>query len=207
MSSPIPRTKRLLLSAAAALGVAVGAAGLAGAVTGGNGSPDRPAPAPAETVQQEEPSYTSSVTAPEGPDGGSEADEAAALQPLAKISPDDARKAAVAAVPGQAAEPQLENENGNVVYGDGGEGLEGPPLVGVEAVDGLEETEEGDLDEVVEFLAPIGEATSQAADESGVEVDDRLSQAGIPGAAVLAIGVHRWSPPGTGSVNRACGPK
>jgi uncharacterized membrane protein YkoI len=43
--------------------------------------------------------------------------EAAALQAAAKISPDQAKQAALAAVPGTAGKVELENENGNVVYG------------------------------------------------------------------------------------------
>src|SRR5205085_2028482 len=48
--------------------------------------------------------------------GQSEADQSAALQSLAKISPDQARDAALGAVPGTADKVELDNENGNVVY-------------------------------------------------------------------------------------------
>jgi hypothetical protein len=43
--------------------------------------------------------------------------EAAALQAAATISPDQAKQAALAAVPGTAGKVELESENGNVVYG------------------------------------------------------------------------------------------
>jgi uncharacterized membrane protein YkoI len=113
---PISRTKRLLFSAAAAVGVAAGAAGIAGAATGGQ-APPAPAPATAESGDTtQDPSYTSSVTAPEGAEGTSEADEAAALQSKATITADQARDAALKAVPGTPGKVELDNENGNVVW-------------------------------------------------------------------------------------------
>lgn len=60
-------------------------------------------------------SYTASITAPTG--SGNETDENATLAPLAKITPAEATKAALAAVPGTAGAAALENENGYVVYG------------------------------------------------------------------------------------------
>ena len=65
--------------------------------------------------QTQDPGYASSVAAPEQ-NSQSEADQSAALQSLAKISPDQARDAALAAVPGTADKVELDNENGNVVY-------------------------------------------------------------------------------------------
>jgi uncharacterized membrane protein YkoI len=59
--------------------------------------------------------YTSSVTAPDS-DTDSAAHDAA-LAALAKITPDQAKAAALAAVPGAAGKVELENENGNVVFG------------------------------------------------------------------------------------------
>lgn len=78
--------------------------------------------APGETPDA---SYTSSTTAREAPDGkeGSEANEAtqeqaeaSALAKLATVTPVQATEAATKAVPGKAAEPELHNEDGNVVY-------------------------------------------------------------------------------------------
>jgi uncharacterized membrane protein YkoI len=111
---PTSRTKRLLLSGAAAIGVAVGAAGIAGAATG-QATPT-PAPAQVEADNAQDPSYTSSVTAPQGAESQSETDESAALQSLASITSDQARNAALAAEPGTAGKISLDNENGNVVW-------------------------------------------------------------------------------------------
>jgi len=71
---------------------------------------------------QDDPALNSSVTAPAGPDheGDSDAAEAAEsrdLEALATVTPAEAEAAALAAVPGTAATPELENENGSVVYG------------------------------------------------------------------------------------------
>lgn len=49
-------------------------------------------------------------------DGLAEADEAAALAPLAKISADEAAAAAQAEVPGDVGKVELDNENGSLVY-------------------------------------------------------------------------------------------
>lgn len=117
---PTSRSRRLLFSGAAAVGLAAGAAGLAAAATGGQATPTQ-APAKAGADAQD-PSYTSSVTAPEVPDGkgsdtaSSDTNEAAALKSLATISPDQARAAALAAAPGTVAKVELGNEHGNVVY-------------------------------------------------------------------------------------------
>ncbi len=101
----------LAAAAAAAVGVAVGAGGIASAV--GNSSPSSP-----EADNVHEPAYTSSVTIDDDEENDNEADESAALAGLAKITADQARDAALAAVPdGTAGEVELENENGNVVYG------------------------------------------------------------------------------------------
>lgn len=67
----------------------------------------------------EDPALNSSVSAPAEQENGpevSEADESAALEGLATVTPDEAEAAALAAVPGTAAQPELENENGSVVY-------------------------------------------------------------------------------------------
>lgn len=66
------------------------------------------------------PSYKASITVPNA-DGGtevadSEAADAQALSGLAKISADQAKAAALAAVPGTVVKVTLDNENGAVVY-------------------------------------------------------------------------------------------
>jgi len=69
-------------------------------------------------TQDAQPSYTSSVTAPQDQSGQSEANEEAALQSKAKITADQARAAALAQFKGATVTSvHLENENGNVVYG------------------------------------------------------------------------------------------
>ncbi len=68
-----------------------------------------------EAVEEQEPSYAASITAPQD-EGLSEADEAIALEGLASITPDQARDAALAVVPGTVDKVELDNENGAVVY-------------------------------------------------------------------------------------------
>ncbi len=68
-----------------------------------------------QTSDVEDPSYEASITAPQD-EGQSDADEAAALEVLATITPDQARDAALAAVPGTVGSVELDNENGAVVY-------------------------------------------------------------------------------------------
>jgi uncharacterized membrane protein YkoI len=112
---PLSRTKRLIAVGATAAAATIGVAGIVG-FTKADAVKKEVSSQSDEKAGDETPSYTSSVTAPEQ-NGRSEADEAAALRSLAKISPDQARDAALAAVPGTAGEVELENENGNVVYG------------------------------------------------------------------------------------------
>ena len=109
----LSRPQKFLFTAAAAVGLAAGGVGIASAAT----TPSTPAPASATA---ESPSYTGSVTVPDnGTDTGTgnETAESSQLQGLAKITPDQARQAALGAVPGTASTPVLEDENGNVVYG------------------------------------------------------------------------------------------
>jgi uncharacterized membrane protein YkoI len=93
----ITRTQKFLATGAAAIGLAVGAAGVGLASTGTevDDPPDGPS------------AYTSSVTAPEG----------TSLASLVKITPAQAAAAARAAAGGTTGKVELENENGNVVYG------------------------------------------------------------------------------------------
>jgi uncharacterized membrane protein YkoI len=111
------RLKRTLSAVAIAAGLGLGAAGVASAVSGG-GQTTTPTAGAAEGAEVQDPSYTASIQAPESESATEdEAAEAAALQALAKISPDQAKQAALAAVPGTVDKVELENENGNVVYG------------------------------------------------------------------------------------------
>jgi uncharacterized membrane protein YkoI len=93
--------RRLIAGGAAVAALGLGGTGIAIAQSGGGGDAKAP--------------YTSSVTVA---DSGTEneADDAA-LAGLAKISPDQAKAAALAAVPGTAGKVELENEDGNVVFG------------------------------------------------------------------------------------------
>jgi len=70
----------------------------------------------ADDVQ--EPQLNGSIAVPEGQDEGlSEADEAAALAPLATVTPDEAIAAAAQAEgPGDLGKVELKNENGSLVY-------------------------------------------------------------------------------------------
>jgi len=63
----------------------------------------------------QEPNYVGSIKVDEKA-YASEADEATALQGLAKISPSDAEKTSLVQVPGTVVKTILENENGNLVY-------------------------------------------------------------------------------------------
>lgn len=106
----------------------------------------------------QDPSYTGSVPAPE--DNGtntSEADEAASLQALATITPDDAAAAALAAVPGTAGAVELDNENGFVVYSVEVIGADGTVIdVKVDAGNG-------------QVLAQDSESGTEGGSESGTE--------------------------------------
>ncbi|MDE0805303.1 MAG: PepSY domain-containing protein [Acidimicrobiales bacterium] len=110
------RSKRVLAGGAAAVGLTLGVAALAGAAT----SPDQTAPTDttvdSEQNESQDPTLNGSIQTPED-ESLSEADEAKALEGLAKISPADAEQAALAAVPGTVnGAPELENEDGSVVY-------------------------------------------------------------------------------------------
>jgi len=63
----------------------------------------------------QEPRYSGSIRVPQGKDGNQ--DETSTLQALAKITPEQARDAALAAFPGATvASVELDNENGSLVY-------------------------------------------------------------------------------------------
>lgn len=113
---PLSRTKRLVAVGAAAAGATLALAGIVGFSNAD--APKQPVSAQADGKsgdQTQDPGYKSSVTAPEQ-NGQNEAGESAALASMAKITPDQARDAALAAVPGSADKVELDNENGNVVY-------------------------------------------------------------------------------------------
>lgn len=99
----ITRTRKAIATGAAALGVVLGAAGITAAATNSDSSSE---PA-AEADGTHGSSYTSSITAAEN----------AKLDGLATITADEASAAATSATGGTAGEVELENENGNVVYG------------------------------------------------------------------------------------------
>jgi len=61
----------------------------------------------------QEPNYVASIKAPQMDD---ETHEAKALEAYAKITPEDAKNAALAKVPGKVVKVSLDNENGYVVY-------------------------------------------------------------------------------------------
>jgi uncharacterized membrane protein YkoI len=70
-----------------------------------------------EADDTQEPQLNGSIAVPEGQNGGlSEADEAAALASLAKITPEQASAAAQVEVPGDVQKVELGNENGSLVY-------------------------------------------------------------------------------------------
>ncbi len=117
------RAQRIVLTGAAAIGLTLGGAGIAAAAT----SPAPPATAPAviapapatepgATVDapdhegnDENPTYTSSITTPD-------TENENGLDALATVTPDDVIAAAQTATGGTATHAELENENGNVVY-------------------------------------------------------------------------------------------
>lgn len=98
MKLPNSRRSRLLAGGVAVAALGLGGTGIAIAQSGGDAKA----------------AYTSSVTVADT--GENEAADAA-LAGLAKISPDQAKASALAAVPGTAGQVELENEDGNVVFG------------------------------------------------------------------------------------------
>ncbi|AHF80124.1 PepSY domain-containing protein [Thermococcus paralvinellae] len=62
------------------------------------------------------PNYVGSITVPKTADGISEDQEAKLLQSLAKITPEQAKQAALAEVNGNVIKVELDNENGYLVY-------------------------------------------------------------------------------------------
>jgi uncharacterized membrane protein YkoI len=119
------KTKKALYGLLAAIGVTAGAAGIAAATS--QSAPSTTTTASAEHGTEthdggdEAPTYTSSITdkASGNEAKGAEEDdaaEAARLQKLATVTPEEAKAAALVAEPGKAGKVELESENGNVVY-------------------------------------------------------------------------------------------
>lgn len=106
--------------------LALGGAGLAMAADPGSTQPPSSTTtdtqSPSSTTDTQEPSINGTLLAPpdETANGTdvelSEAEEAASLEGLATVSPEQATAAALTAVPGTAGETTLEDEDGFVVY-------------------------------------------------------------------------------------------
>jgi uncharacterized membrane protein YkoI len=165
--------KRHLAAAAVAVGLAVGSAGVAAAVTG-TSSPQAVAPAVQSTLSESQAEVPGSEAAdPAESTGQSEADEAAALATQAVISEQQAIDAAVAATGGTAGGALLEDENGTAIYaveitlGDGSlldvkvdaasgavlaqdssDGIEADEAAGTEAPEGTEAADASDTDNI-----------------------------------------------------------
>lgn len=106
------RSKRIVAGGAAAVGLTLGVAALAGAAT----SPAQQPVPPTADQEAQDPNLNGSIQAPED-ESASEADEAKALEGLAKVSAADAEQAALATVPGGTVlGSALENDNGSVIY-------------------------------------------------------------------------------------------
>ncbi len=120
------KTKKALYGLFAAIGVTAGAAGIAAAATS-QSTPSTTTTATAEKGTEahgegdESPAFTSSIVdkaSGNEAEGAEENDaaEAARLEKLATVTPDEAKAAALAAQPGKASKVELESEDGNVVY-------------------------------------------------------------------------------------------
>ncbi len=99
MQLPISKRRRVIAGGVAVAALGLGGTGIAIAQSGG----ETKAP------------YASSVTAPDS--SAESGNNDAALAALAKITPEQAKAAALAAVPGKAGAVELEDEDGNVVFG------------------------------------------------------------------------------------------
>lgn len=163
--------KKAAVTGIIATTLAFGGAGLAMAA-----NPDSTAPSSSSSsTDEQDPSYTGTVPAPQdatAPDGTdtelSEADEAASLQGLATVTPEQATAAALAAVPGTAGDAVLEDENGYVVYEVKVTGADGSVIeVKVDAGDASVLAQEADEAE-----------GADEADENGTEAQDETGENG-----------------------------
>jgi uncharacterized membrane protein YkoI len=164
------KIRTLIAGGVIAVATVGGVAGIAAAQSSGGSTTTNAASA------DESPAYKSSVTVPDGPDTGKddESAESAALQSQAKITPDQAKAAALAAVPGTANKVELENENGNVVYGVEVTDAAGKTTdVKVDAGNGTVLAKDADDD---------NEAGNEAANEKGETNDAPESPATAPSA-------------------------
>ena len=150
--------KKAAVTGIIATTLAFGGAGLAMAANPDNAQPSSSA------ADEQDPSYTGTVQAPQdataadGTDAElSEADEAASLQGLATVTPEEATAAALAAVPGTAGDAVLEDENGFVVY-----------EVQVTAADGA----------VIEVKVDAGDASVLAQEADEAEGTDEATENG-----------------------------
>src|SRR5688500_11046136 len=101
--APMDRTRKAIITAAAAVGVGVGGFGIATAATGGIGGEDDDLPVDGSIAVQED-------------EAESDADETARYEGLATVSQADAEAAALAEVPGTIGEVELDEEGGSLVY-------------------------------------------------------------------------------------------
>jgi uncharacterized membrane protein YkoI len=97
---PLSRSRKVIYSAVTALGLLGGSAAVASATSSSTGGGN----------DTNNPSYTSSVTAPDD-------ENEQGLASVATATADQARQAAIADTGGTVQKVELENENGNVVYG------------------------------------------------------------------------------------------
>ena len=144
----------LALALASATGIALAQS------SNGQGTP--PAREPDEA-----PAKPSSVTMPPA-QAATEADEGTALQGLAKITADQAKAAALAAVPGTATKVELDNEDGSIVYKVEVASADGKQTdLSIDAGNGAvlsRETETGDTESATE--APDSPESSDQAGEA-----------------------------------------
>jgi uncharacterized membrane protein YkoI len=108
-----PKRRTAVIAAA----VTIAGCGVAGAAAASAGPPSGTAET---TGEHQDPSYTGSVRAPAASgsngEGADQSGDQSALQGLPTVSVDQARAAALAAVPGSVQAADLSDENGFVVY-------------------------------------------------------------------------------------------
>jgi hypothetical protein len=111
--------KRAITGLAVAATLAAGALGATIAMAEGPTPPPTTSPAgsPGQNNDRQEPKLPGSIQVPTTADSAAEADEAAALAKLAKITADQAKQAALTRFPGATiGKIALEDENGSLVY-------------------------------------------------------------------------------------------
>lgn len=120
--------KRTVATGVVAVGLVLGGVGVAAATTGAALPSTTSAPGTGGESQEHDTPIAGTITAPpeaaeaaEGTETAADekardAAESKALEALAKITPDEAKAAALKAVPGTAGQVELEEEDGFVVY-------------------------------------------------------------------------------------------